>query len=77
MTLRPIFGHDRKEQQMNTPTNRTHNPRLRDELGPTSRAVIAGDEAHFQEAIRSDRWERRGLLQRLTSAEPSVQESVG
>jgi hypothetical protein len=43
----------------------TANRATREELEASSRAVIAADQAYAQEAIRSVRWERRGLLQRL------------
>jgi hypothetical protein len=39
---------------------------IRAELAATSRAVAAADEAHVRSALGSVRWERRGLLQRLT-----------
>jgi hypothetical protein len=40
---------------------------IRAELAATSRAVAAADEADVRSAIGSVRWERRGLLQRLSS----------
>ena len=32
----------------------------------TTRAITAADQAHLREAHRSENWERRGLLRRLT-----------
>ena len=36
------------------------------ELEATSRAVLAAHEAHIRDATGNVRWERRGILQRLT-----------
>ncbi len=40
--------------------------RLHREMQASTRALLAAHDAHVQEAMRSVRWERRGLLQRLT-----------
>jgi hypothetical protein len=40
---------------------------IQTQLAATHRAVAAADEAHVHDALGSVRWERRGLLQRLTS----------
>ncbi len=37
-----------------------------EELEPTTAAVLAADAAHRDEAMASVRWERHGILQRLT-----------
>jgi hypothetical protein len=42
------------------------NLRLSDELEATDRALARADEAATHAAMDSVRWERRGLLQRLT-----------
>jgi hypothetical protein len=39
---------------------------LREEMEATARAHLAADNAQVDEAMGSVRWERRGLLQRLT-----------
>jgi hypothetical protein len=39
---------------------------LRERLRATDRAVAAAHQAHVLEAMRGVRWERRGLLRRLT-----------
>ena len=41
------------------------------ELEPTSRAVVDAHEAHVRTANDGVRWERRGLLQRLTRVDGS------
>jgi hypothetical protein len=52
-------------------TTPTTHPRIQprdvsEELAATTQMVIAADEADAQQAIENARWERRGLLQRLT-----------
>jgi hypothetical protein len=55
----------------------THSPRrevraattqgpLREQMEATARARVAADNAHVDAAMGSVRWERHGLLQRLT-----------
>jgi hypothetical protein len=39
---------------------------IRAQMTATRRAVAAADEAYVRKALESVRWERRGLLQRLT-----------
>lgn len=39
---------------------------LRDRLRATDRAIAAAHDTHVREAMSSVRWERRGLLRRLT-----------
>jgi hypothetical protein len=39
---------------------------LREDMEATSRAHLAADNAYVDEAMLGVRWERRGLLQRLT-----------
>jgi hypothetical protein len=39
---------------------------LREQMEATARAHLAADNAHVNAAMESVRWERRGLLQRLT-----------
>jgi hypothetical protein len=39
---------------------------LREQMEATARAHLAADSAHVDAAMGSVRWERRGLLQRLT-----------
>jgi hypothetical protein len=36
------------------------------EPSPTTRAIEVAHQAHLSEALRSENWERRGLLRRLT-----------
>jgi hypothetical protein len=36
------------------------------QLGATSQAITAADEAHLQHVHNDEIWERRGILQRLT-----------
>jgi hypothetical protein len=40
--------------------------RLRVDMEASAQALICADNAHVQEAMNSVRWERRGLLQRLS-----------
>jgi hypothetical protein len=40
--------------------------RLREDMEATARAHLAADNAGVDEAMASVRWERHGLLQRLT-----------
>jgi hypothetical protein len=37
-----------------------------EEMEASARVLLAADGAHLEEAMNSVRWERRGLLQRLT-----------
>ena len=39
---------------------------VRTELEASARALFAADQGHVHEAMNSVRWERRGVLQRLT-----------
>ncbi len=48
---------------------------VRDEIEATGRVVVAADRACVYDAIESVSWQRRGLLQRLTSVDPA--ESLG
>jgi hypothetical protein len=45
-------------------------------LDQTTRAVLAADVAHLNEAIESVEWERRGLLQRLVVRAASTNETA-
>ncbi len=57
------------ERRPRTAENRSlGNPGIVEELDATSRAVLAADHAHVQDAITSVHWRRRGILQRLTRA---------
>jgi hypothetical protein len=40
--------------------------RLRVDMEASAQALNSADNAHVQEAMNSVRWERRGLLQRLS-----------
>ena len=40
--------------------------RLRVDMEASAQALMSADSAHVQEAMNSVRWERRGLLQRLS-----------
>jgi hypothetical protein len=53
---------------MNAPSNTQNASRLSltERLEPTSSPVSAAHDAHVRSAIESVRWERRGLLGRLT-----------
>jgi hypothetical protein len=42
------------------------NDRLRKDLEASTRALASAHEAQVRDAMGSVRWERRGLLQRLT-----------
>jgi hypothetical protein len=44
---------------------------VRDEIEATERVVVAADQAYVYDAIESVSWQRRGLLQRLTSVDPA------
>jgi hypothetical protein len=42
------------------------NDRLSRDMEASTRALVNAHEAHVRDAMSSVRWERRGLLQRLT-----------
>ena len=44
----------------------TADGRLRDDMEATARLHLAAEQAPVDEALASVRWERRGLLRRLT-----------
>jgi hypothetical protein len=55
------------------PRDRTHTDAktsdtaaIRADMEASARALFAADDAHVREAMNSVKWERRGLLQRLT-----------
>jgi hypothetical protein len=56
--------HQRDRQHPNTET--TDTPAIRADMEASARALFAADGAHVREAMNSVKWERRGLLQRLT-----------
>jgi hypothetical protein len=43
-----------------------HDGTLRRDWEASARALLAADNAHVHEAMDSVKWERRGILQRLT-----------
>ena len=43
---------------------------LHREMEACRRALLAADQAHVRDAMAGFRWERRGLLQRLTRHAP-------
>jgi hypothetical protein len=48
---------------------------IREQLDATTQAVVAADEAHLRHYLESVRWERRGLLRRLTRG-PAASKSL-